>query len=40
LLRFCGLLYAERIDINKFYDEMKELAKTRNSKGDVDLIVF
>lgn len=23
LLRFCGLLYGERIDLNKFYDEMK-----------------
>jgi hypothetical protein len=33
-------LYAERIDLNKFYDEMKEIARARSSKGDVDLIVF
>ena len=40
LLRFCGLLYSERVDLIKFYDEMKEMAKTKNSHGYVDLIVF
>jgi len=34
------LVYAERVDLNKFYDEMKDIARTKNSHGHVDLGVF
>ncbi len=40
LIRFCGMIYSERVDVGKFYDEMKLMAKSRNSHADVDLAVF
>ncbi len=40
LLRFCGLIYSERVEVGKFYDEMKLLARSRSSHADVDLAVF
>jgi hypothetical protein len=40
LLRFCGLIYGEKVDVGKFYDEMKQLARGKNSQADVDLAVF